>query len=630
MMDTEIDNTPAEHQGDFDSRYTVFDRLKYPVCIIATDGLLSYCNEAFKALYGSGTGELRLYLEHPLYPEYRKRLAQAYLGALGGNDRQCFSVIESGDGRQLPVEIYLFPMFEAGGEVDAIMALLRVVDDRLLSFDRSTLQHLSEENFQYDDQHFQFSPVPSFRINENMQITKCSQSFEGFMGLKAEEILKNEKLSFSSIFIYDADRIKKSATDIFSGKIPFTRKGEVKIAAHESEEKIVNITLYPIIEESKISSVEIVMEDITEIKSLKEKINSINRIKLLADITKGFLHSLNNSINIIMSQTQMLLQITEKETVLEGIRDIETAATDIVDNIRRVQNSIAEKSYRYGERTEPLVNVIEDAIEFSRMQFKVEDKEKRRNIKIEKKYFSPANIKIDTGLLREIIISIILKVSAYIKKKGTINLTLKENSDISLTVHVHKDDSVMDTLHLPKMINVFSGIDIRQAAEKINLKIFEEESSEEYIIKAIFPQRSIIDKEQKEAPSIEVKVRDLDIIVVEDEKALQKILFELFDRMGNRVFICENGNDALEEFKSKHYDLVISDYGIPGITGIELAARIREIDEDVPIMLLSGWTIDDLDAYKNVVDIFMPKPFKLEDLLKNISQLMKRKQKKIK
>lgn len=459
-----------------------------------------------------------------------------------------------------------------------------------------------------------------------MEIIKCSQSFEGFMGFKAEEIFERKLLTFKSIFLYDADRVKKAVSDIFSGTIPFNRKGEVKISTREDEEKIVNLTLYPIIEESKISSIEIVMEDITAIKSLKEKINSINRIKLMQDITKGFLHSLNNSINIIMSQTQMLQQITEKETVMDGIRDIETAALDIVDNIRRVQNSIAEKSYRYGERTEPLVNVIEDAIEFSRMQFKVEDKEKRRNIAIEKKYFSAVNIKIDTGLLREIIISIILKVSAYIQKKGTIDITLKENSDINLTVYARKDDSAIDTLQLPKMINVFSGIDIRQAAEKINLKIFEEESAEEYSIKAVFPQRSIIDKDQREQPDLDIKVRDLDIIVVEDEKALQKILFELFDRMGNRVFICEDGSEALEEFKRNHYDLVITDYGILGITGIELAARIKEINENIPIMLLSGWTIDDIDVYKNVVDVFMPKPFKLDDLLKNISQLLKDRQ----
>ena len=119
----------------------------------------------------------------------------------------------------------------------------------------------------------------------------------------------------------------------------------------------------------------------------------------------------------------------------------------------------------------------------------------------------------------------------------------------------------------------------------------------------------------------------MDIIIVEDEEALQKILFELFDKMGNRVFICENGNEALKEFRSKHYDLVLTDYGIAGITGIELAARIKEINEDTITILLSGWMLENVNDYKNVIDLFIPKPFKLDDLLKNVSSVFKEKKK---
>jgi len=110
------------------------------------------------------------------------------------------------------------------------------------------------------------------------------------------------------------------------------------------------------------------------------------------------------------------------------------------------------------------------------------------------------------------------------------------------------------------------------------------------------------------------------MIIVEDEKTLQEILFELFDSMGNRVFVCDNGEDALLEFKKGGYDVIVTDYGIKGITGIELATRAKEIDERVVTVLLSGWMLSDLKSYKNVVDVFLPKPFKLDDLIKEISK----------
>jgi two-component SAPR family response regulator len=127
-------------------------------------------------------------------------------------------------------------------------------------------------------------------------------------------------------------------------------------------------------------------------------------------------------------------------------------------------------------------------------------------------------------------------------------------------------------------------------------------------------------KGKKEPDAAEYRLRDHDIIIVEDEKTLQEILFELFDSMGNRVFVCDNGEDALLEFKKGGYDVIVTDYGIKGITGIELATRAKEIDERVVTVLLSGWMLSDLKSYKNVVDVFLPKPFKLDDLIKEISK----------
>ncbi|PKL36219.1 MAG: hypothetical protein CVV44_18555 [Spirochaetae bacterium HGW-Spirochaetae-1] len=623
-MSTISRNQPEELQPEtVDScDYKIFNSMNYPVCIIGIDGLLSYGNESFKNLFGTGDRPNRLDWQHPLFPEYRKRLAQAYLGARNGQGKHCFAIMESPDGNQLPVEIYLFPLFEQE-KVYSILAMLRVVDERILSFDRSTLSQFSQDNFRYDTQLFEFCITPIMRLDENMEIIKCSRSLEGFLGCSCEDIIDKKTVSYKSIFPFDAERIRQSVSEIFKGDIPIKRKGEIKVSAGEKGEKIVNLIIYPILESNEIMFVEIILEDITEIKALKERINSINRIQLLQDITKGFLHSLNNSINVIMSQTQLLLQITEKETVMEGIRTIEKSALDIVDNLRRVQNSIAKKSSLNEERMEPLVNIIEDAIEFSKMQFKVEDKEKKRNITIEKKYYTAVNVRVDTNLLREIIISIILKVSAFIQKKGILFITLKENSNLCLTINIMKNGQDGEILQLPNMVNVFSGIDIRQAAEKISLKIIEEESAEAYSIKTVFPPRMIQDKSKKEIQNSDFKIRDLDILVVEDERGLQKILFELFDRMGNRVFISGNGSEALEEFKKNHYDLVITDYGIPGITGIELAARIKEIREDITTILLSGWALDELQAYKSVVDLFIPKPFKLDDLISGISRLMR-------
>jgi PAS domain S-box-containing protein len=625
-MKLESNNKTGEVTSPVSLDYTILESLQYPVCVLGTDGILIFGNESFNRFFKPDKSDVHLDWGHPFSPEYRKRIAQSYISALNGTEKQCFAVIASPDGRNLPVEIYLFPMIH-DGKVTSILALMKIVDERLLSFDRSTLSMISEENFQYDSMHYEFSPIPLIRINREIEIIKCSHSAEGFLGFSSEEIIEEKAATLKSIFIFDAERIKKSINNIISGDMPFQRIGEIKLKDSKDEQKIVNLTLFPIIQENEITSCEIIIEDITKIKNLKDQISSMSRINLFNNISKGLLHSFNNTINVIMSKTQLLLQITEKESVVEGIQLIEESAMEIVDQIRRVNNFITKSHDLESDKVEPLISIIEDAIEFFRLQFKVEEKDMKRSINIERKYFSNIFIKTDSKLLREIIISIILRVSELIFKKGTIEITLKNNNDLYLLVKVKQDRESEQSGSQSPVENIFSGIDMRQTAERLGIKILEEESSEYYAIKAIFPARVIIDRDENELETIEYKLRDLDIIVVEDEPALQRILHEVFDKMGNRVFICADGNEALSEFKEKHYDMVITDYGIEGITGLELSARIKELDENTITVLLSGWTIENLPTHKNIVDLFMSKPFKLDDLIKNISKVFETKKK---
>jgi PAS domain S-box-containing protein len=625
-MTIDFDNKTDKNTPLFSSEYGIFESLKHPISIISHDGLIIYCNKAYSDIFQNGDKDIRLDWEQPFFPEYRKRMAQSYLAALHGMEKRCFAIVTSQNGSHIPLEIYLFPMFE-GGSVRAILAFMLIVDDRLLSYEQSALSIASEENFQYDNLHLEFSPMPIVRLNEQMQVIRCSLSIQGFLGYSIEEILVDKSVNFETIFYPDADKVKKAASSMLAGELTFHRIGEVRISTRDNEKKNVNLTMYPIIHDKQIIAIEIIMEDITKIKELMKKINTGHMLGLFTDITKSFLHMLSNTVNVVLSKTQMLLQITEKESVIEGIQTVEESALEIARQVKRIQNFIGSAQESNEETTEPLVDIIEDAIEFSKMQFKVYSIDNTKNIEVEKKYFASVFVNTNTRLLREIITSIIHKVAGSIQRSGVIGITLKQNNDLVLTVEAEHAPNAGIPLTPPVFINIFSGIDIRQATDILNLKIIEEESPESFAIKAVFPSRMLAGKEKHEFDGAEYRLRNLDIIIVEDEIPLQKILLELFDKMGNHVFVCDDGRKAIEEFKKKNYDIVITDYGIPGITGIELSARIKEIREETITVLLSGWTLDNIKTYRNVVDLFLPKPFKLDVLLRQISKIMGEKKK---
>ena len=490
---------------------------------------------------------------------------------------------------------------------------------------KKSLSSTIDDDFFADAQHLRFSPVPILRFGNNKELLKYSPSVELFTGYSDEELNEMHDSILKILFIYDFDRLKNAIAEIFDGSRSFFRKDEIKMASKHGEEKITNTTLYPIRINKEITAVEMVIEDITELKSIKEKVNAINRLQLLRDITKGFLTFLRSNLNTVMKQTQILLDSVSDINTVERIRLIRDTSFEIAGQVRRIENSIAQKGYFYEERTESIIVVIEDAIEFSQMRFKVENKENRRKISINKDFCDTAFIKTDTGLLREIIISVILKISVFIGKEGVIEIKLNNSPDLQLIVSVSKGTSDADLIHSQSIVNIFSGIDVRQSAEKINLRVFEEESANIFSVRIIFPQRLLTEQQSKHEET-ETNPKDLDILIIEPDTDLRNILISVFERLENRVHTFENGLAALEEFKNKTYDVVITDYEIAGISGIELAAKVKELREETATIVISGWDFDDMSSYKNIVDAIIPKPFKLNDLIKNISAIIKERQ----
>jgi PAS domain S-box-containing protein len=609
--------SPVEPLGD------CFNHLSFPACLIGRDGQIIDRNARFISLFESDHNTVRLDENNPFFPEYRRRIAVSYLRALRGQDRQCFAVMKTSAGESLPVEIYLFPLF-LDKEVYSILAFLKVVDSRMYSFDRST-SVMMEEGGLARAPVYDYTPFPIIRINRHGDLLYASASFESLTGYSMAEIQKKPDIVLEMLSRYAFEKIRRSLLYILNGKVPFKRVTDIRLKAKGDAEKWVNLTAYPVVRQNEIVAIEIAGEDVTRVKKLEERIGLMNRIQIIGDLTKGLLHSFNNIINIISSKTQLLLQFTEKDVVISGLRVIEKAANEGVRQVRRIEEFIGEGQRLTEGENEDLIDIIEDATEFAKIQFKVEEKERRRFIKISKKYYSRTVVNVDARTLRELFLSMIFRVATHVTREGLLDVELRENGSPTIRVSVAKKDH--EAVEGAVEDNPYSGIDIRRVAEKISAKIIEEESASAYSIQLVIPSSLVVRRDRHDESDVSVKVRDLDIVIVEDERELKDILFELFNRMGNRVSVFENGEEALAEIKEGKTDLLITDYQVSGITGLELAARVKEIDDTIITVLFSGWMLNDLKSYKNVVDVFYPKPFKLDALITGIAKLLQARKK---
>lgn len=83
--------------------------------------------------------------------------------------------------------------------------------------------------------------------------------------------------------------------------------------------------------------------------------------------------------------------------------------------------------------------------------------------------------------------------------------------------------------------------------------------------------------------------RKLIILVVDDEKSVLELFHRILNKKEYTVLTANNGKEALELADKERPDLVILDLNLPGISGIEVLRRIKEIDENIEVIVITGY-----------------------------------------
>jgi len=116
------------------------------------------------------------------------------------------------------------------------------------------------------------------------------------------------------------------------------------------------------------------------------------------------------------------------------------------------------------------------------------------------------------------------------------------------------------------------------------------------------------------------------ILVVDDEGAIRYSISKTLQRLGYQVHTAETGEEALEMMQRQEYDVVLTDIRMPGLTAVELLARIKEQAPDAVVILLTGYASLEtaIESLRLGAHDYLVKPSSSQDIRNSVTEGLER------
>ncbi len=115
------------------------------------------------------------------------------------------------------------------------------------------------------------------------------------------------------------------------------------------------------------------------------------------------------------------------------------------------------------------------------------------------------------------------------------------------------------------------------------------------------------------------------ILIVEDDRRIAALVAKNLEAAGYDCRMVHDGDGALQEFERHRPDLMVLDLGLPGLSGLEIARRVRR-ESDVPILMLTARSSegDKVLGFELGADDYLTKPFSTSELVARVRALLRR------
>lgn len=124
-------------------------------------------------------------------------------------------------------------------------------------------------------------------------------------------------------------------------------------------------------------------------------------------------------------------------------------------------------------------------------------------------------------------------------------------------------------------------------------------------------------------PGVHMSDEKISVLVVEDEKLLSWSLARCLCKWGFHVQPVSTGRGAVEAIRESPFDIILLDYQLPDLDGLEVAKRIRRTQPNAIIFLVTAFQLNELNVAGGLIDAYFNKPLDLQQLRLALNKIWK-------
>ena len=449
-------------------------------------------------------------------------------------------------------------------------------------------------------------------------------------GYTQEEVLEGGlPLMFSEEsvrFIQNEALPKVKARGKFSFELPLHHKDKSK--------RIMSFSVF-MLPEGSGGGVGVISRDMTEIRRLENDLIKAKELAEQGSMAKGeFLsrmsHEMRTPMNAIIGMANIARSSTDperKEYCLEKISDASTHLLGVINDILDMSKIEANKfelsdtDFSFEKMLMKVVNVI---------NFRID--EKRQNLFLNIDPQIPKMLCGDEQRLSQVVTNLLTNAAKFTPIEGQISLIAElervQNKSIRLRIEITDTGIGISAEQQSRLFRSFEqadgGISRKFGGTGLGLaiskRIIELMGGEIWIeselgkgSKFIFTFEMRSSDAPSDLPEDFLVKDDLNVLVVDDSTETLEYFSSIMQQLGaTRCSVAQSGAQALEMLASNSYDIIFVDWKMPEMNGVELTARIKELDNDInPVIIMisvAEWSEIEKDATEAGVTAFLAKP----------------------